>query len=86
MLPSVQGDCADQRCSDLIGWSYIAPPTLYRGVVADGDVSFSIMHTASARGWNEPDYVQKQVRVGHRLLAMIPLTQLRHCPPGLLQE
>lgn len=44
------------------GWSYIAPPTVYRGVVKDGDVTFSVLHTASVAGWREANYIQKQVR------------------------
>lgn len=43
------------------GWSFIAPPTLYRGVVKNGDVEFSVVHTASVEGWKEADFVQKQV-------------------------
>ncbi|KAG8858279.1 hypothetical protein FRB96_005410 [Tulasnella sp. 330] len=40
--------------------SYIASPTLYRGVVGGGDVCFSLLHVAEVTGWNESDYIQKQ--------------------------
>ncbi|CED84968.1 prolyl endopeptidase [Phaffia rhodozyma] len=53
--------------------SYIAPPTLYRGVVADGDVVFSMLHCSNVDGWSESDYIQKQVIYPSKDGTLIPM-------------